>query len=221
MYIDILRRLRDSVRRRRREKWRNNSCSLFNNNAPAHRSVLVKDFSAKNNITTLEHFPYPRDLASTDLYLFPGLKSWWRGGAFCGVSDIIKNATEELKRFSQHCFQGCVNNFTVAQWECFEGNVAGMVSPFCVSQKYSNFGNVWSCQVHAFILRIAIRTQVWTCIKVQAVITLVINEWYSKPIFQKLYLFHRAVLSFLQFLPSFIPPSFRLLTKTLVQMKII
>ena len=55
MYNDILRRLRDEVRRKRTEKQRTNSCFHLHNNAPAHRSVLVKDSLAKNNVTTLQH----------------------------------------------------------------------------------------------------------------------------------------------------------------------
>jgi len=55
MYIDILHRLRGAVRRKRPGKWRTNSRFLFHDNASAHRSVLVKDFLAKNNVTTLPH----------------------------------------------------------------------------------------------------------------------------------------------------------------------
>ena len=35
-------------------------------NAPAHRSVLVKDFLAKTNVTTLQHLPFSHDLAPVD-----------------------------------------------------------------------------------------------------------------------------------------------------------
>ena len=42
MYLDILRNLREAVRRKRPEKWRTNSWFLLRDNAPAHRSVLVK-----------------------------------------------------------------------------------------------------------------------------------------------------------------------------------
>ena len=55
MYIDILRRLRDAVRRKRPEKWRTDSWFLLHDNASAHRSVLVKDFLAKNSVTTSQH----------------------------------------------------------------------------------------------------------------------------------------------------------------------
>ena len=44
MYTDILRRLREAVRRKRPEKWRTKNRFPLHDNAPAHRSVSVKDF---------------------------------------------------------------------------------------------------------------------------------------------------------------------------------
>ena len=129
MYNDILRRLRDAVSRKRPEKWRTNSCFLLQNNAPAHRLVLVKDFLAKNNVTTLEHSPYSPQLAPADLYPFPRLKLALKGRRFCDVTGIIKNATEELKRLSQNDFQKCFQHLyscwqkcIVAQGDCLEGS---------------------------------------------------------------------------------------------------
>jgi transposase len=60
-YNDILRRLRDVVRRKRPENRRTNLWFLLHDYAPTHRSVLVKDFLAKNNMTALEHPPYSPD----------------------------------------------------------------------------------------------------------------------------------------------------------------
>jgi hypothetical protein len=57
---------------------------------------LVKDFLAKNSVTTLEH-----PLFSPWLQL----KSAWKGWFFCDATDISKNATEELKRLPQNGFQ--------------------------------------------------------------------------------------------------------------------
>jgi len=70
-YIDIIRRLRDKVRRKHAEKWRTNSWFLFHDNAPAQPSVLINDFLGMNNITTLEHPPYSFDQATSDFYLLP------------------------------------------------------------------------------------------------------------------------------------------------------
>jgi hypothetical protein len=55
MFVATIHRLRDAVRRKCPEKGRTNSLFLLHDNAPAHRSVLVKDFLAKNHVTTLEH----------------------------------------------------------------------------------------------------------------------------------------------------------------------
>jgi transposase len=98
--IYILLRLSNAVRRKRPEKWRINSWFLLHDNAPAHRSVLVTDFLAKNNVTTLEHPLYSPNLAPADFYLVLRLKSAMKGRCFCGATEIITNAMEELKRLS-------------------------------------------------------------------------------------------------------------------------
>jgi hypothetical protein len=48
MYINILHRFRAAVRKKRPEKWRTTGATV-------HWSVLIKDFLAKKNATTLEH----------------------------------------------------------------------------------------------------------------------------------------------------------------------
>jgi hypothetical protein len=89
MYIYILRRLWDAVRKKRPTKWKINSWFLLHDNAPAHRSVVVKDFLAKNNVTTLEHSPYTPDMDPAGFYLFPRLKSALSGPRLCDATDII------------------------------------------------------------------------------------------------------------------------------------
>jgi hypothetical protein len=71
MYIDFLRRLRDAVSRKSSEKWTTNSWFILHDNAPTQRSVLVKDFLVKNNVTTLEHPSYSSDLIPGDFLLVP------------------------------------------------------------------------------------------------------------------------------------------------------
>jgi hypothetical protein len=70
-------------------------------NVPAHRSVLVKDFLAKNYMTTLQHPPQSPDLAATDFTFLP-LKPALKGRRFCDTNDTFKNATVELKKLSQN-----------------------------------------------------------------------------------------------------------------------
>jgi hypothetical protein len=81
-------------------------------------------------VTTLEHPPYSPDLAVVDFYPFPRLKSALKGWRCCDATNIIKNATEELKRLSQNGFQECFQHLyshwhkcIIAQGGYFEGNV--------------------------------------------------------------------------------------------------
>jgi len=100
MYNNTLRRLRDAVRRKRLEKKRTIIWFLLHDNAAVHRSFLVKDFLPKNNTTTLENHPHRLIWLQLIFFLFPRLKSAFKGRNFCDPTDIIKNATEELKRRS-------------------------------------------------------------------------------------------------------------------------
>jgi transposase len=93
MYIEIHRRILDAVRRKSPEKWRINCWFFLHDNAPAHRSLLVKDFLANNKATRLERPPYSPDLAAVDFYLFPRLKSALKGRRSYYATDIIMRRT--------------------------------------------------------------------------------------------------------------------------------
>jgi len=89
-------------------------------------------------MTTPEHPSYSSDLAQSDFYLFPRLKSALKVRRFCDTVDVT-NATEELKRVSQNGFQKCLQHlysrwqkWIVAQGVCLEGNVAEVIVLFCI-----------------------------------------------------------------------------------------
>jgi hypothetical protein len=67
-----------------------------------HTVGSFKDFLTKTNGTTLEHSSYSPHMGPGDFYLFPGLKSSLKGRRFCYATDIIKNATKELKKLLQN-----------------------------------------------------------------------------------------------------------------------
>ena len=131
MYIDTLRHLGDSVKRKCPEELRIKIWLPIHDNAPAHRSVSVKNFLAKSNVTTLEHPPYSTDLDPTEYYLFTRLISALKGRSFYDATDIIKNTMKELKMLSQNGFQECLKHlysfwqkYIFAQGDYFEGNAA-------------------------------------------------------------------------------------------------
>ena len=69
-YLEVLKRLREKVRRKRPELSANNSWILHHDNAPAHTVLSVREFLATKQITVLEHPAYSPDLAPSDYFCF-------------------------------------------------------------------------------------------------------------------------------------------------------
>jgi hypothetical protein len=95
-YIDTIRRFRNEFSRKCQAKWRTKCRFLPHNNALAHRSVLVKDFLEKKNVTTMEIPQYSSGLFTADMYLLPRMTTTMKERSFCDATDIIKN--EECER---------------------------------------------------------------------------------------------------------------------------
>jgi len=87
-YLEVLRRLRESVRQKRPEKWRDGDWILHHDNAPAHTSHLVQQFLAKHGTAKLQQPPYSPDLTPCDFFLFPRLKKVLKGHQFEATEDI-------------------------------------------------------------------------------------------------------------------------------------
>ena len=68
-YLEILRRLRDSVQRKRPGMWTGKSWQLHHDNATAHSAHIIKDFLAKNNTTLVRQPPYSPVLVLCDFWL--------------------------------------------------------------------------------------------------------------------------------------------------------
>jgi hypothetical protein len=78
-YLHVMKSLREAVRRRRPDLWKENKWLLHHGNAPVHSSLLICDFLAKHETT---HVPQPLcspDLAQSDFFLFTKLKSLLKG----------------------------------------------------------------------------------------------------------------------------------------------
>jgi len=56
-YCKVLRRVRENVRCKRPEMWKNGEWLLHHDNAPAHTSLVVREFSTQNNMTTVPTLP--------------------------------------------------------------------------------------------------------------------------------------------------------------------
>ena len=75
-FLDVLKGLREEVRRKRPELFATNSRILLHVNALAHPALSVRKVLATKQITVLEHPAYSPDLVPSDFFLFPKLKKY-------------------------------------------------------------------------------------------------------------------------------------------------
>ena len=111
----VLIRLHNRVRRSRRELWSYKSRLLHYDNAPAHKTISVRQLLVKKQITALDHPPYFPDLAPCDFWLFPRLKAVMKGTHFLSLEEIKASVTRKLKRLKEEGFTKC---FCGWQIEC-------------------------------------------------------------------------------------------------------
>ena len=82
-YVEVLKRLRETMRRKRPDQWRNNTWLVYHDNAPAHAALLTD-----NNMTVVPHPLYSPDLAPSDFFLFPKVKMELKGRRFQTLEEI-------------------------------------------------------------------------------------------------------------------------------------
>jgi hypothetical protein len=106
-YIEVLTRLRENVRRRLPQKWKD-GWILRHDNAPSYTAMALQQFLAvKENHTHAAASVYSPDLAPCDFWLFPKLKTGLRGRRFATVDDIKENAEVGLRAVKKDDFKEC------------------------------------------------------------------------------------------------------------------
>ena len=123
-YIDVLRRLRDAIRRKRPEFKESGSWKLHHDNAPAHSAHVVQQFLAKHGIPVVSQPPYSPDLAPCDFFLFTKIKMALKGKLFQDVDEIKQNATKELRGVSKIDFHRCFQKWQERWRTCMDSEGA-------------------------------------------------------------------------------------------------
>ena len=106
LYLEVLRQLRENVRRKRPELWRSGDWFPHHNNAPAYTALSVSRYLASLGRTVVPHPPYSPDLAPYDFFLFPTLKKTLNGKRFATVGEV-KTASQEALNIKLRQFQRC------------------------------------------------------------------------------------------------------------------
>jgi hypothetical protein len=135
-YSDTVHRLRDAVRNMQNQQLVSTSrqCS----SSPV---CFGSGFLSKDECNSTGASPILPDLAPAEFYLLLRLKSASKGRCFCADTDIIKNATEELKRLSQNGprkVSNIVHSCTGGQFwrKCSLNDLRS-----CISQKLTDSGD--------------------------------------------------------------------------------
>ena len=115
-YRDVLRRLRDAVRRKREDLWSSGNWRLHYDNAPAHSSHLIKNFWQKKQTPVLQQAPYSPDMAPCDFWLFHKIKRPLKGTRFQTREDIMAASTAELNSIPKEAFSACSHQWR-NRWE--------------------------------------------------------------------------------------------------------
>ena len=106
-YLEVLAQLREKIRKKRPELWKEKSWVLHQDNAPAHTALSVKTFLAKYNIPVLDHPPYSPDLAPCHFYLFPKVKCALKGTRFETVEAVKEKSGRVMNEVTEEDFQDC------------------------------------------------------------------------------------------------------------------
>ncbi|UYV70135.1 hypothetical protein LAZ67_7001931 [Cordylochernes scorpioides] len=117
-YLEVMRNLREAIRQKRPDFWKNKNWLLHHDNAPVHASLLVRDFLAKNNTLMMPQPPYSPDLAPCDFFLFPKLKRPMKGRRYATLDEIKTASKEELKNILKNDFLKCFKDWKSRWHKC-------------------------------------------------------------------------------------------------------
>ena len=99
-YVEVLKRLRDAVRRNRPRFWSSGDWLLHHGNAPAHSSDLGQQFLANHKIVQLRQPPYSPDITPCDFWMFSKLKMALKGKRFNQMGTTSKDAMVRMTKNS-------------------------------------------------------------------------------------------------------------------------
>ena len=107
LYRDILRRMRETVRRCRRDLWRNRHHQFWlqHDNAAPHRANIVCNFCDQTSMKIVPHPPYSPDLAPSDFFLFARIKKELRGVRFPTVEALEEAVDVAIGNIPQFEFE--------------------------------------------------------------------------------------------------------------------
>ena len=121
--LEVIRRLSEAFLQKRTGLLKNHSWILHHDKAPAHTSMFVVDFLAKNKTVIMLQPSNSPDLAPADFFLFPKLKTPMKAKRFAMIEEIEEKSKQELLAIPKRAFQKCFEYWKKCCQQCiiFEG----------------------------------------------------------------------------------------------------
>jgi len=94
--------------------WKNGNWLLHHDNAPAHTSLIVREFPTKNNVTTVPHPAYSPDLVPCDFYVFPKMKLRLKRRRFASIEEVQAESQQILNKLKPADFNECFRKWQIA-----------------------------------------------------------------------------------------------------------
>ncbi len=116
VYVGVLARLREAIRRKRPQLWMDNSYCLLHDNAPGHTAVPTFAAMVETSMKTVDHPPYLPDLAPADFWFFPLLKGNIRGKIYPSVPALQDALMVEISKIPRSAFHDCIHNRLPNRW---------------------------------------------------------------------------------------------------------
>ena len=117
------------MRRKRPDMWKNGDWLLDHDSAPAHTSLVVREFLTKNNMTTIPLPAYSPDPGPCDFYVFAKMKLQLIRQCFVSIEESQAEWQQALNTLTpadfneffqkwQNCWDHCIQD----QGDYFEGD---------------------------------------------------------------------------------------------------
>ncbi len=120
LYLQVLKNLRTSVRRKRPVVWRQNSWCLLHDNAPAHIARPVREFLEEKNIDLVPHPGYSLDLSPLDYWIFSKLKRMMASVRHRNLEDLRAAIDSAIKEIPQEDFRAAMDRYPVWLRKCIQ-----------------------------------------------------------------------------------------------------
>jgi hypothetical protein len=117
-YCEVLKRLREGNRRKRPDKWKKNNWFLHHDNAPAHTTLVVRQFLTSKDVTVIPPHLYSLDIAPCDFLLFPKMKLRLKGRRFDTTEEIYAETQDVIDTLTFEKFQGCMKSWETCWDRC-------------------------------------------------------------------------------------------------------